>query len=150
MAFVLSSCGTTPRDVANKSQRMLKGVWTLDQIKMDQSNFAEITSLFGQKKSCMQGGTLRLIPNNNTGYYITNSSCGATKQNIEWFIEEKGSTEWFYFKEVAEGEKAKDVTTGYKLKVISKSEDSFHLTQEVPFENQAATIHLFFTRQPTQ
>src|SRR5690606_18867534 len=73
-ALCLVSCGTskTIRD----SKKVIKGDWTLSSITYSETGTYHVTLLEDASRSCVEGSTWQVIPNNNPRVYtIDNSSC---------------------------------------------------------------------------
>ncbi|MXV37171.1 hypothetical protein GO491_00555 [Flavobacteriaceae bacterium Ap0902] len=145
--FMIASCTTSK--VAKQTETGLRGDWTLRQIINDEGNTVVITSLLGNPNvACFEGSTWHFVANNNSGYYILNGAgCDSTEQPIKWYVEEDGANTYFWFKNLEEGLKAKEITTGYKMRVISVDNYQAHLVQEVPYDAGKLNIHYYFDKQ---
>ena len=144
--LLLAACSSTK--VVRSSQKGLKGNWTLSSITTNKGSIVEIKELFNQASpDCFEGSQWSFVSNNNSGTYtFQNANCSAAANSIKWFMEENGDEVNFLWKFIPEGTKAKDVKTGYKLKLISQSETEFVLAQEAEFEGSTITIYYDFTR----
>lgn len=147
MLFV-SSCSTTQK-VANQTEQAFRGTWTLDQVVSDQSNQVVITKLLDHESvECFEGGTWNLVANNNSGYYkLEGPNCAPNEFDIRWYMEQDGNNTYFWFKRVTDDVKDKNVTSGYKMKVVSIDDTNAHLMHEVPFEGGKMAIHYYFSKQ---
>jgi len=144
--LLLASCSSTK--VVRSSQKGLKGNWTLSSITTNQGNVVKIKELFDQASpDCFEGSHWSFVSNNNSGTYtFQDASCNAAANSIKWFMEENGDEVNFLWKFIPEGTKAKDVKTGYKLKLVSQTETEFVLAQDAAFEGSMITIYYDFTR----
>ena len=144
--LLLASCSSTK--VVRSSQKGLKGNWTLSSITTNQGNVVKIKELFDQASpDCFEGSHWSFVSNNNSGTYtFQNVSCSVSANSIKWFMEENGDEVNFLWKFIPKGTKAKDVKTGYKLKLVSQSETEFVLEQDAAFEGSMITIYYDFIR----
>lgn len=147
MVLVLSSCSTTK--IEREAEMTFRGDWTLDQIVNDQEQTVVITNLFDHSSpECFEGSTWHMVANNNKGHYtLEGVGCPTNENEFTWFMEEDGPDTYFLFKPIAEGEKAKNVLSGYKMKVISMDDMQAHLMHEVPFEGGKMSIHYYFSKK---
>ena len=94
---------------------------------------------------CFVGSHWRLIPNNNTGSYTIKGGgdCPSVIQPITFDVINGNQ---FTIKKLLEGSKAKAVTQGYSLNLISQTMDSFSLEQNVPSNGENVKIVYNFQR----
>lgn len=146
LVALLAACSTT-KQVRN-SQKGLKGNWTLSSITTDQGNKVEIKELFNQASpDCFEGSEWSFVSNNNSGTYsFMDVACVNSTHSIKWFMEEDGSDIYFLWKFIPDGVKPKDVTAGYKLRLISESETEFVLAQDASFEGNIISIYYQFVK----
>lgn len=144
--FMLAACSSTK--VVRSSQKGLKGNWTLSSITTSEGGIVKIKQLFDQASpDCFEGSQWSFVSNNNSGTYtFQDASCSASANSIMWFMEENGDEVNFLWKFIPEGTKAKDVKTGYKLKLVSQTETEFVLAQDAAFEGSMITIYYDFIR----
>ncbi len=144
LAVSLMACSTTKQ--VKSSQKGLKGNWTMASITTDQGNIVDIKKLFDQASpECFEGSKWSFVSNNNSGTYsFQNSGCDNTTHSIKWFMEEAGEDIYFLWKFIPDGVKPKDVTAGYKLKLLSESETEFVLAQDANFEGSIISIYYQF------
>lgn len=148
LALFFSSCSSTQK-VAKDNEMAFRGTWTLDEIVSDQGNTVVITSLLDHESvECFEGGTWHLVANNNSGYYkLDGPNCAPNEFDIKWYMEQEGADTYFWFKRVTDDVKAKNVVSGYKMKVVSIDAANAHLMHEVPFEGGKMAIHYHFSKQ---
>ncbi|MFV0593692.1 MAG: lipocalin family protein [Draconibacterium sp.] len=144
--LLLASCSSTK--TVRSSQKGLKGNWTLSSITTNQGNIVDIKTLFNQASpDCFEGSNWTFVNNNSSGTYVfQNANCDAATHSIKWFMEDDGAEVYFLWKFIPEGMKAKDVKTGYQLKLLSESETEFTLAQDAAFEGKTIKIYYHFTR----
>ncbi|QAR31770.1 hypothetical protein EQP59_10660 [Ornithobacterium rhinotracheale] len=141
-----ASCSPT-QNAAKQSAKDFRGDWTLTSVTPREASI-QITNLFNQApQSCFVGSSWHLVANNNSGNYVFNSvSCPSESNKISWHMTNEDGTTYFWFKRILPGEKAKNVLTGYKLKVEDLSDYQAHLSQEVPVGGEKTTIDYYFTK----
>ncbi|WP_319499883.1 lipocalin family protein [uncultured Draconibacterium sp.] len=146
LVALLAACSTTKQ--VRSSQKGLKGNWTLSSITTDQGNKVEIKELFNQASpDCFEGSEWSFVSNNNSGTYsFMDVACINSTHSIKWFMEEDGQDIYFLWKFIPDGVKPKDVTAGYKLKLISESETEFVLAQDASFEGDIISIYYQFVK----
>ncbi|HYQ59141.1 MAG TPA: hypothetical protein VEP89_17485 [Draconibacterium sp.] len=142
----LMACSTTKQ--VRTSQKGLKGDWTLASITTAQGNIVAIKTLFDQASpDCFEGSQWSFVSNNNSGTYsFMDVACLNATHSIKWFMEEDGEDIYFLWKFIPDGVKPKDVTAGYKLKLLSESETEFVLVQDASFEGDIISIYYQFVR----
>lgn len=99
----------------------LAGTWTITNIDVNVPVDFKVTNVFDEAPyEDFQGSTWNLVRNGNGSFALTNG----TKENIYWSIYGKGDNAEFQFKKL-NGMKAKNVETGYRLKLGTISSNSF-------------------------
>lgn len=141
-----ASCSTT-QNVVKKSTKDFRGDWTLTSV-VPREKGIKVINLFNQApENCFVGSSWHLVANNNSGNYAFSSvSCPSEPNKISWHMTNEEGTTYFWFKRILPGEKAKNVLTGYKLKVEDLSDYQAHLSQEVPIDGQKTIIDYYFTK----
>lgn len=121
LAFV--ACKPT-NDV--KSQIGLKGDWTLTNVSYPKG--LKVTSFHIADAKCFEGSQWKFVSNNNTGTLTLNhgGDCPDFSSNIVWTI---GTDQSFNLKFVG-SEKAKHITSGYKLNVVNQTPNTFDLVDD--------------------
>ena len=147
-AIMSVSCSTVKTAKTAQSDRVeflkLKGDWEVTSVDYDK-NFKVKPFDEGADAKCFVGSHWRLIPNNYSGSYTLNGggACPSVIQPIKFEV--VNGTE-FKFKKLLEGSKAKAVTVGYSLNLISQTTDSFSLEQNVPSGSDNVRIVYNFAR----
>ena len=147
-ATLTLSCSTVKTANTAQADRVefmkMKGDFELTSVNYDKSYkikpFDENADI-----NCFVGSHWRLIPNNNSGSYTINGGgdCPSVIQPINFHVD--NGTE-FKFKKLLEGSKAKAVTQGYSLNLISQTTDGFSLEQNVPSNGENVKIVYNFQR----
>lgn len=146
--MVLQSCSSTKNAAAGVSMKRgnVTGNWVLNDITFEGVPAANVKSLFNEASyKCFVGSTWRLTNSGNGSYMLPGTTdCPSRTQDIFWSVSTADET--FQFKKLNEGDKAKNVTEGYRL--ILSSADSNYLTLKSPVEygNSSAYIVLNFTK----
>lgn len=147
-AIMSVSCSTVKTAKTAQSDRVeflkLKGDWEITSVDYDK-NFKVKPFDEGADAKCFVGSHWRLIPNNYSGSYTLSGggACPSVIQPIKFEV--VNGTE-FKFKKLLEGSKAKAVTVGYSLNLISQTTDSFSLEQNVPSGSDNVRIVYNFAR----
>ena len=139
------SCSTAKTAQSNKAEFLkLKGNWEIASVDYDK-NFKVKPFDEGADAQCFVGSQWRLIPNNWTGSYTLNGggACPSVIQPIKFEVV-NGSE--FKFKKLLEGSKAKAVTVGYSLNLVSQTADGFSLEQNISSDGENVRIVYNFVR----
>ena len=129
-AFTVS-CSTAKTAQNNRAEFLkLKGTWEITSVNYDK-NYKIKPFDEGADAQCWVGSQWKLVPNNFTGSYSINggTNCPTVTQPIKF---EVLSGSQFQFKKIADGTKAKQNISGYKLNLISQTESNFSVEQNVP------------------
>jgi len=128
-----------------KSQYGLKGNWTLTEVSNIGGDFVKITSFDIADSKCFKNSQWKFVSNNNSGTVnlTGGGACPMYEGNFKWFITPSGE---FEFKFVDQGEKAKNVTTGYKMKVKNQSASSFDLVNTFYVGGQGYDVTYHFQK----
>ena len=147
-AIMSVSCSTVKTAKTAQSDRVeflkLKGDWEVTSVDYDK-NFKVKPFDEGADAKCFVGSHWRLIPYDYSGSYTLSGGgdCPSVIQPIKFEV--VNGTE-FKFKKLLEGSKAKAVTVGYSLNLISQTTDSFSLEQNVPSGSDNVRIVYNFAR----
>lgn len=146
IVILMSSCSTTK--VERQAEMAFRGDWTLTQIVSDQDQNVVITNLFDHSSpECFEGSNWKFVANNNSGSYtLSGVGCPTQENRFQWFMEEDGNDTYLMFKRVEEGDKARHVTAGYRMKLVSVDDYQAHFIHEVPFEQGRMAIHYYFSK----
>ncbi|MFD0941205.1 hypothetical protein [Pedobacter boryungensis] len=145
--IVLQSCSpkTTSGSVAVK-RGDVSGNWVLNDITFDGIPEVAVKSFLGESSyKCFVGSTWDLTNSGNGSYSLPSSaSCGAKIQAIFWSVSTADET--FQFKKLNEGDKAKNVTDGYRLMLSSSDGTNMVIKSPIEYGSKTAYIVLNFTK----
>jgi hypothetical protein len=143
--MVLQGC--SPKGAASTQplkRGNITGNWVLNDITFEGIPEMNVKSLFGETSyKCFIGSTWRLT-NSGNGSYTLGNECGGTMQTIYWSASPKEDT--FQFKKIYEGDKAKNVTEGYRMLLSSATGETMVIKTPVEYGNSTAYIVLNFNK----
>jgi len=144
---MLQSCSSTKNATSgiNGGRGTVVGTWVLNSVTLEGLPDQAVQGLFGEKSyKCFQGSTWKLTNSGNGSYTLPSSSaCGSVMQTIFWSA--TPSEETFQFKKIFEGDKAKNVTEGYRLVLTQLSKGSMVMKSPIEFGGKTANIVLTFS-----
>lgn len=145
--ITLDSCSpkTTTGTVAAK-RGDVSGNWILSTITFENIPEVAVKSFLGENSyKCFIGSTWNLTGSGKGMYNLAaSSSCGAKTQNIFWSVSTADET--FQFKKVNEGEKAKNITDGYRLMLSSANNTNMIIKSPIQYGSGSAYVVLNFTK----
>jgi len=147
---LMASCSSSKKATVAK-RNDVKGTWTLSQISYEglaTNERLRLILLDEGSEACLTGTTW-VLPNNGYGSYtITSNSAGCVpgKKNIVWSYREEGSQAIFQYKLLPGGEKAKDITEGYKFNIVSASSNSMVLQTQISYQGNPVFINYSFSK----
>ena len=130
----------------NKTERMLKGNFTITSVNFPGSDFLKVTSFNLSDSKCFIGSDWSFISNNNKGEMKMNNpstSCQDFSSPITWYINKDGN---FVFK-IINDYKAKEVNTGFVLSVKNTTATSFDLVDSINVAGETKEITYSFQRK---
>ena len=146
--MVLQSCSSTKGTSASADLRRgrVTGTWILNNVTFDGIPSVAVKGLFDEASyKCFEGSTWRLTNSGNGSYALPGGNgCNAATQTIFWSVSTADET--FQFKKIYEGDKAKNVTTGYRLILAATTGDNLVLKSPVEYGNKTAYIVLNFSK----
>ena len=151
-AILLASCSSSKQTASVPERNDVKGTWLLDRITYDgipSGQKLKLTLLDEGDDACLTGSTW-VFPNNGNGSYtIANSGAGCTsgQRNIVWSYQKNGDQPQLQVKRMEGGVKAKDITDGYRFKIISVNETSLTLQSEVSYQGSPIYINYLFSKK---
>lgn len=137
---LLASCSTT-KDIIN-TETQLRGNWTVTDVSIQGATGTVAATVFDEAPhECYVGSQWNLIQNNNSGTYtlVGGGECPSGTNAIKWTISDDGAYKYFNFKRV-NNEKAKNVLTGYKMRIQNVNDNTMTLVQDVSFEGKLINI----------
>ncbi|RZL46911.1 MAG: hypothetical protein EOP00_13530 [Pedobacter sp.] len=146
--IVLQSCSpktTTAGSVAAK-RGDVTGNWVVNDITFDGIPDVAIKSFLGESSyKCFIGSTWNLTNSGNGSYSLpASATCAAKTQTIFWSVSPADGT--FQYKQIFEGEKAKNVTSGYRLALASADGNSMVIKSPIEYGGKTAYVVLNFTK----
>ncbi len=144
-AAMTISCSTAKTAQADRAEFLkMKGDWEITSVNYDK-NYKVKPFDEGADAQCFVGSHWRLIPNNWSGSYTMNGGgdCPSVIQPIKFEVTNGNE---FKFKKMLEGSKAKSVTVGYSLNLISQTTDSFSLEHNIPSNGENVRVVYNFAR----
>lgn len=141
VTFLVFSCKTqsvTNTKLDNKSERIIKGNWTISAVTYSGSEYFKVNSFDIADSNCFIGSNWKFISNNNKGNMtLTDANCPSFTSEITWFINKEGQ---FVMKILSAGEKAKKVREGYVLNIANQTETSFQLLDKIQVGNKLTDV----------
>lgn len=147
-ALTLGSCSTVQQGKQAQNQHAeflkLKGDWQITRVEYSKS-FKVKPFNEGADAQCFVGSIWKLVPNNWTGSYTLNgeNGCPSVTQPIKFEVVNGNQ---FQFKKIYAGEKAKQNTAGYVLGFSNQTDQSFTLTQDIPFGGEYVKVYYQFQK----
>jgi hypothetical protein len=144
------SCSSSKQSTV-ASRGDIKGTWTLDRITYEGLTTSErlrLILLDEGNEVCLTGSTW-VLPNNGYGSYTIKSSqagCVSGSKNIVWSYSKEGDQPIFQYKRLPGGEKAKDITEGYRLRILSASDNTMTMQSEIRYQGNPIFITYSFTK----
>jgi hypothetical protein len=144
--MVLQSCSTTKSGVSTVSRGKVSGNWVLNNITFEGIPSIAVKSLFGEPSyNCFVGSTWNLTNSGNGTYTLLGgNNCTAGAQSIFWSVSPADQT--FQFKKLYEGDKAKNVSDGYRLVLFSGTGDNLVLKSPIEYGSTTAYVVLNFSK----
>ncbi|MFT5752996.1 MAG: hypothetical protein ACI924_000201 [Flavobacterium sp.] len=122
------SKSVTNTNVDNKTERVIKGDWTVTKVSFPGSDYIKVTSFDLADSKCLVGSTWKFVSNNNKGTMTLNdASCISFSSPITWYINQEGN----FVMKIINDYKAKKVSQGYILRVANVTETSFELVDKI-------------------
>lgn len=150
-ALFLGACSGSKQNQPSAERKEIKGSWTLNTISYEGLTPGakyNIALLDEGTAACLEGSTW-VLPNNGFGSYtLTSSSTGCTpgERKIVWSYRLENGETIFQYKRMEEGVKAKKVTDGYKLKIVSADDNAMQLQQETAADGKMIYINYQFSK----
>lgn len=145
------SCAGSKQDKPSANRRDVKGSWLLQDISYEGLAAGakyNITLLDEGTPECLKGSTW-VLPNNGFGSYtLVSNTAGCTpgERKINWSYRTENGETMFQFKKLQEGVKAKRVEDGYRLSIISATDDALHLQQQTAADGKMVYINYRFVK----
>ena len=149
-AVLFSSCNSSKK-ATTVSRNALKGTWTLNQISYEglaSSERLRLQLLDEGTEACLKGSTW-VLPNNGYGSYTISQNqqgCLPGQKNIIWSYRTEADQAIFQYKKLEGGVKAKDITDGYRFKIMSADNNNLVLQSEISYMGKPIYITYNFTK----
>lgn len=138
------SKSATNTKLDNKTERSIKGEWTITSVSYPGSEFIKISSFDLVDSKCFIGSNWKFISNNNKGNMaLSNSTCASYSSAITWYVNKDGNVVLKFLNE----NKAKKVLDGYILKVSNVTENSFQFIDKVNVGGKLIDVVYEFQRK---
>jgi len=146
--LILQSCSSTKNGstATNLKKGNVTGNWVVNTITFEGIPSIAVKSLFNEASyQCFEGSTWKLTNSGNGSYALPGGNgCDAKTQDIFWSVSTADET--FQFKKLNEGDKAKNVTDGYRLILSSATGDNLVLKSPIEYGNTTAYIVMNLTK----
>lgn len=144
--MILQSCSSTKGGVSTVKRGNVSGNWVLNDITFEGIPGVAVKSLFEEASyKCFIGSTWNLTNSGNGTYILPGGGeCQAKTQTIFWSVSPADQT--FQFKKLYEGDKAKNVSDGYRLVLSSGNGDNLVLKSPIEYGSSTAYVVLNFTK----
>ncbi|WJK47773.1 lipocalin family protein [Danxiaibacter flavus] len=151
LVFITLGACTSPSKVTGPEGNAvdLKGNWVVNDINIEGASKGSLkVSVFDEALySCFIGSQWTLVQNGNGSYTIAaNDNCSGAQRKIFWSVQTANGVQYFQFKKLNEGDKAKQVTEGYRLQIKSLQGSTMVLQSAVPFEGKTVYINYNFSK----
>ncbi len=145
--ILIQACATrTATGPAPIKRSNIVGNWVLDKVSYEGISQSSIQRIFSdQAPACFEGSVWNLTNSGNGTYTIYGgNNCTAVVQSIFWSASPADDT--FQFKKLEVGQKAAQVTDGYRLVLISASKEMLVLKSPVESATGSAFVVLTFSK----
>ncbi|MGE6219916.1 lipocalin family protein [Nubsella zeaxanthinifaciens] len=145
--LVLESCSPkTSTGAAAVRRGNVTGNWMLNNISFEGIPDVAVRSFLGESSyKCFVGSTWSLTNSGNGTYNLpASANCGAKSQNIFWSVNNADGT--FQFKKLYEGDKAKNVTEGYRMMLTNADDNTMTIKSPIEYSGNTAYVVLNFVK----
>ncbi|WP_282073582.1 lipocalin family protein [Polaribacter atrinae] len=146
IAIACKSTSAVSTKLDNKTERILKGNFTMTAVDFPGSDFLNVTSFYIADSKCFVGSDWSFISNNNKGEMALTSlstSCKEFSSPITWYLNKDGK----FVLKIINDYKAKEVNNGFVLDIINVTESSFQLVDQINVAGQTKDITYSFQRK---
>ncbi|SHM33118.1 Lipocalin-like domain-containing protein [Chitinophaga jiangningensis] len=150
IAIIGSACTPKQGVTTDINKAAVKGNWVLTDVKYEGiPDNAKVTVFDQAEAKCFIGSQWVLPDNAAMGSYTLSASdnaCAPASQKIVWSIFKGANGMQFQFKKLYSGEKAKNVTDGYRVDILGAG-STMTWRANVNFEGNNAAIIYTLQRQ---
>jgi len=148
LSFLLTSCGSAYQ--ANQVEKQFKGEWVLEEVSFpDASGFFDVELLNVADVNCFENSIWEFIPNNSTGQFVLDgNACSKTENRFTWYIDPLTAKDAYpeMLIKITTGQKAKEVTTGKRLRIKSLLDNQMIWEQSARFDDKEIKIEMKFSK----
>ncbi|GAA0871680.1 lipocalin family protein [Gangjinia marincola] len=153
VALMLVSCGSSK--IVRQATRTFKGDWNLTTITYPGSYGTFDVTLLGEASAeCFEGSSWKFVPNNDTGTYTINDvACSQETGFFKWFVDEVDASTGnydFLLKPTDERYKSDDTNTGYRISLMTLTENDMVWEQTVSLDGKPFKIRWNFIKSIQQ
>ena len=146
LSVLILSCkskSATATKLDMKTERALKGDWTISSVTYPGSEVIKVTSFDLADSKCFVGSQWKLIANNNKGNFsLVSPNCTQYSTPITWFLNKEGE----FVMKILDESKAKKIKTGYVLRIANPSENAFQLIDKIDVAGKMIDVVYQFSR----
>lgn len=146
-AFIgCKSTSTINTKLDNKTERMLKGDFTITAVNFPGSEYLKVNSFNLGDSKCFVGSDWSFVSNNNKGEMKINNSnttCKDFSSPITWYVNKDGN----FVLKIINDYKAKEVNSGFVLSLNNVTETSFELIDKVNVAGESKNITYTFQKK---
>ncbi|MBU3011942.1 lipocalin family protein [Polaribacter vadi] len=131
--------------VDNKTERILKGNWTITSVNYPGSDYINVESFYLADSKCFVNSNWNFISNNNKGDMKLNNSSSACidySSPITWYLNKEGQ----FVLKFTNDYKAKEVSNGFVLTINNVTETSFDLVDKINVAGSIKNITYTFQK----
>lgn len=140
------STSVTNTKLDNKTEVMLKGNWMISSVDFAGSDFLKVKSFNLEDSKCFIGSNWSFISNNNKGQMSLNNpstNCKEFSSPITWYVNKEGN----FVLKIINDHKAKEVNSGFILRLNNVTETTFELIDKINVAGQLKDITYTFQRK---
>ncbi|WP_299053206.1 hypothetical protein [uncultured Polaribacter sp.] len=133
----------------NKTEKMLKGDFTITSVNFPGSKFLKVNSFNLSDSKCFIGSQWNFISNNNKGEMKINNldtNCKDFSSPITWYVNKDGN----FVLKIINNYKAKEVNSGFVLSLNNVTETSFELVDKINVSGETKNITYSFQKKITK
>lgn len=146
LTVVISACSSTRSTTSSHVPRdRFVNTWVCNTVTYEGGLLSNaVQSAFDQAPPSAFVGSVWKLTNSGNGMYTLSNG---TSQSIFWSVYEGPNGTQFQFKKIYEGDKAKNVTEGYRLDVGTANKETLVLKTPVPIGAQMGYVVYSFSKQ---
>ena len=134
------SKSVTNTKVDNKSERVIKGEYSISSVTYPGSDYIKMNSFDIADSKCFVGSKWKFVSNNNKGNFALDNASFTSP--ITWYMNKEGN----FVMKILNETKSKKVLEGYILKVANLTENSFQLIDKVNVGGKMVDVVYEFQR----